>query len=51
MKVEELKALNKNERVFSISFDSNESVDIVALRQNRINFVVKKSDVIRTGGV
>lgn len=42
MKVEELKALNKNERTFSISFDDNESVEIVGLLKNRVNLIVRK---------
>lgn len=42
MKVEELKSLKKNERTYSISFDENESVEIVGLLKNRINLIVRK---------
>jgi len=43
MKVEELKALGKD-RAFSISFDDDETIEIVALKENRINFMVKKKE-------
>ena len=43
MKVEKLKALNKNEKTFSIIFDKNESVEIIAIKENRINLIVKKN--------
>jgi len=42
MKVEELKALEKEDRVFSISFEEDETIEIVSLRKNRINLIVKK---------
>ena len=42
MKIEELKSLNANEKTYSISFDEDESVEIVALKENRVNLIVKK---------
>ena len=42
MKVKELKALNKNERTFSISFDDKERVEIIGLSKNRVNLIVRK---------
>jgi hypothetical protein len=42
VKIVELKALNKNEKAYSVSFDDDESIEIVGLSRNRVNLIIRK---------